>query len=182
MINTKHMCYSWRWRSVNPRAISLQSLRRIPRSGCRKTAVRPRDGIIHDIRLPPDALPSKLQTYPASIASKQQQVSLKENFDMTNHVLDNQDLSLESEKSRKYRKEDPTHEHLKHCYTFLREAILCSADTTLEPAKTKDGVRIGEYTAWEWSRECKDWQFIADFATEHQYTPWATEDTKSGLE
>lgn len=93
---------------------------------------------------------------------------------MANHVLDNQDFALESEKSRKSRKDDPTHAHLNHCFAYLRQGLLCSADTTLEPAKVQNGVRVGEYTGWELGRECRDWKVIADFATAHQYDPWAT--------
>jgi hypothetical protein len=102
-------------------------------------------------------------------------LSIKENYDMANHVLDNQDFALESEKSRKSRKDDPTHAHLNHCFAYLRQGLLCSADTTLEPAKVQNGVRVGEYTGWELGRECRDWKVIADFATAHQYDPWATE-------
>jgi hypothetical protein len=114
---------------------------------------------------------------PAWVSADNSQVSLKEYFDMVNHVLDNQDFTVTPEKLQKSLKNDPTHEHYKHCFIYLRQSLLCLGDTTVEPAIVRDGVRIGEYTAWGLGRECRDWNAIADFATENQYDPWATEGT-----
>jgi hypothetical protein len=44
--------------------------------------------------------------------------------------------------------------HTDHCFDYIRHAILCAADITLEPAKVDGSIDIGE------SRVCKDWSFV----------------------
>lgn len=56
--------------------------------------------------------------------------------------------------------------HLTHCWDFLRQAIMCAADTSLEwlPAPPND---IGS-TGWGYQHTCRDFGAIHAWATENR--------------
>jgi hypothetical protein len=58
--------------------------------------------------------------------------------------------------------------HVNHCYDYLRQAIMCSGDMTLEWAiEESDGIRR-EVDGWGIPhRQCKDWALIWDYMVEH---------------
>ena len=57
--------------------------------------------------------------------------------------------------------------HLSHCWDFLRQAIMCAADTSLEwlPAPPND---IGS-TGWGYEHTCRDFGAIHMWATENRF-------------
>jgi hypothetical protein len=56
---------------------------------------------------------------------------------------------------------DPGH-HTRHCLNLLREVVLCTSDTTLDPLNTPhgtDGVGVVHV--------CRDWQKVYDFVEDN---------------
>ncbi|KAH7924329.1 hypothetical protein BV22DRAFT_1013490, partial [Leucogyrophana mollusca] len=53
--------------------------------------------------------------------------------------------------------------HLQHCLNYLRQNILCAADTTLEPPNWMDRRFEVERTAEVRPRTCEDWTVLRDF-------------------
>ena len=58
--------------------------------------------------------------------------------------------------------------HMDHCYNYLRQAIECFGDSTVEPAKVDaQGTRMG-IQGWGVPRyQCRDWSALERFALEH---------------
>ncbi|KAH7906880.1 hypothetical protein BJ138DRAFT_1117176 [Hygrophoropsis aurantiaca] len=68
--------------------------------------------------------------------------------------------------------------HAHHCLAYLREMILCNADTTLEPSKAvllSDGRTSRPVTGWRVTHECRDWVQVRDFVQEN-YLEWKDSD------
>lgn len=59
-------------------------------------------------------------------------------------------------------------EHMQHCINYVRQMILCTADTTLEPVL--DGAP-SENAGVGVAHTCKDWSALAG-ATEENYQRW----------
>ncbi|KAG6087966.1 hypothetical protein E4U15_007046 [Claviceps sp. LM218 group G6] len=56
--------------------------------------------------------------------------------------------------------------HLSHCWDYLRQSIMCSADTTLEwmgSTPDEDGT-----TGWGYQHKCRDWSAIFSWAEENR--------------
>ncbi|KAK0108216.1 hypothetical protein ONS95_003036 [Cadophora gregata] len=55
-------------------------------------------------------------------------------------------------------------EHMAHCFDFLRQAVMCAGDMTLEPVddEATDG--------WNVTHTCRDFKTIYDFAAERRVT------------
>ncbi|KAK0708463.1 hypothetical protein B0H67DRAFT_495483, partial [Lasiosphaeris hirsuta] len=56
--------------------------------------------------------------------------------------------------------------HLMHCWDYLRQGIMCSADTTLEWLAPEDTGSTG----WGYRHTCKDFGAIYAWAEEHRLT------------
>lgn len=63
-------------------------------------------------------------------------------------------------------------EHAYHCFEYLRQAIMCAGDLTLEPEHGPDG---GELGLNGHVRMCRNWQMIFDFTGKHNF------DERTGL-
>ncbi|OLN86895.1 hypothetical protein CCHL11_04539 [Colletotrichum chlorophyti] len=57
-------------------------------------------------------------------------------------------------------------EHLNHCWDYLRQTIMCSADVTLEWKKYNEPVGTG----WGYQHQCKDWDAIIAWAEKNRFT------------
>ncbi|KEZ43964.1 hypothetical protein SAPIO_CDS4171 [Scedosporium apiospermum] len=57
--------------------------------------------------------------------------------------------------------------HSSHCFDYLRQAIMCAADTTLE-GDTEYG------PGWGSKHECKDYDAVLKWANEHATMRWRT--------
>lgn len=52
---------------------------------------------------------------------------------------------------------EPTMMHVHHCFDYIRQALMCAGDLTLEwPRTEKDGTRIA-VDGWGVSHQCKSW-------------------------
>lgn len=60
-------------------------------------------------------------------------------------------------------------DHLKHCVQFLRQAIICAADTALERADpvSHDGELFLETSGWNVEHKCRDSNVVFDFANQN---------------
>ncbi|KAJ7037254.1 hypothetical protein C8F04DRAFT_1093061 [Mycena alexandri] len=71
-----------------------------------------------------------------------------------------------------------TRSHSNHCFNYLRQLLLCGADTTLEPTEVlnlPDG-RVGAAASGEGVRHvCRDWTQVRSFV-ERNWQQWPTED------
>ena len=70
--------------------------------------------------------------------------------------------------------------HAIHCLDYLRQAVLCKADTTLEPAhaaRTTDGRVTQAAYGVGVTHECRDWTQVRDFV-EGNWLTWKDEDAK----
>ncbi|PYI04755.1 hypothetical protein BO78DRAFT_347040 [Aspergillus sclerotiicarbonarius CBS 121057] len=57
--------------------------------------------------------------------------------------------------------------HVRHCFDYLRQSLMCSADTNLEPV-TKD---LKGVTGWGFSRTCRNLDSVKSWAEEN----WSNE-------
>ncbi|OAA57989.1 hypothetical protein SPI_06874 [Niveomyces insectorum RCEF 264] len=64
--------------------------------------------------------------------------------------------------------EQVSDQHIYHCFDYIRQAIMCNADTTLEMARTVDGKRVRGVDGWGVAHECRDIDAIKTFATAHR--------------
>ena len=54
---------------------------------------------------------------------------------------------------------DRTH-HANHCFEYLRQSIMCSADSSLEPAAGVERVFLG----WGFQRQCRNFEALKEWA------------------
>lgn len=58
-----------------------------------------------------------------------------------------------------------TDQHINHCFEYLRQAIMCQGDTTLEKVITnEEGEFKPEIDGWGTVHECRSWNMLFDFA------------------
>jgi len=50
--------------------------------------------------------------------------------------------------------------HTAHCFEYLRQSLMCSADSTVEPA----GRRVGGFLGWGFPRPCRDYGELKEWA------------------
>ncbi|KAL7956596.1 hypothetical protein V8C34DRAFT_288384 [Trichoderma compactum] len=58
--------------------------------------------------------------------------------------------------------------HLDHCFDYLRQAIMCAGDMTLEKAHIINGVPADAVDGWEVEHQCRDWSTMFDFAAKNR--------------
>ena len=58
---------------------------------------------------------------------------------------------------------DPS--HVRHCFDYLRQTLMCNADTNLEVIDWQ----IGGSTGWGFERHCRDYDNIVDWAERWRY-------------
>ncbi|EGE03389.1 hypothetical protein TEQG_02425 [Trichophyton equinum CBS 127.97] len=54
--------------------------------------------------------------------------------------------------------------HMRHCFDYLRQGLMCAADSTLEPVDT----RLGGVTGWGNERVCRDYTALKDWAEQRR--------------
>ncbi|KAF2104955.1 hypothetical protein NA57DRAFT_71154 [Rhizodiscina lignyota] len=59
-------------------------------------------------------------------------------------------------------------EHAAHCWDYLRQAIMCAADLTLETAIVKDGKMLSSVDGWDSTHQCIDYGEVYAYAYEHR--------------
>lgn len=50
--------------------------------------------------------------------------------------------------------------HARHCFDYLRQSIMCAADSNLEPVNAE----LGGVTGWGSERVCRDWTELRKWA------------------
>lgn len=59
--------------------------------------------------------------------------------------------------------------HLNHCFDYLRQAVMCAGDMTLEPAVEYKEIGRKGVAGWGVEHRCRNFQAMKDFAEEHTY-------------
>ncbi|KAK7741828.1 hypothetical protein SLS53_004893 [Cytospora paraplurivora] len=57
-----------------------------------------------------------------------------------------------------------TSAHMRHCFDYLRQSLMCAADATLEPVDPN----LGGVTGWDNARVCRDYGELAAWAESHR--------------
>lgn len=58
--------------------------------------------------------------------------------------------------------------HTRHCFNLLRQAVLCAADTTLDPLdKVDDGGNVGADGVGV-VHQCRDWEKVYQYVIDNQ--------------
>ncbi|GAB7329181.1 hypothetical protein MBLNU13_g01001t1 [Cladosporium sp. NU13] len=59
-------------------------------------------------------------------------------------------------------------EHVYHCFDYIRQALMCNADLTVEWPRTEaDGSRVA-VDGWGVSHQCKNWDSVLEFMGKYQ--------------
>ena len=58
----------------------------------------------------------------------------------------------------------PDSHHLRHCFDYLRQSLMCTADTNLEPVDFE----LGGVTGWNFERTCRNFDAVKSWAEEHR--------------
>lgn len=60
-------------------------------------------------------------------------------------------------------------EHLGHCFDYLRQAVMCAGDMTLEHAMEykKEGIKVVD--GWNTEHQCRNYRMMYEFAEKHRY-------------
>ncbi|MDI1485618.1 MAG: hypothetical protein OHK93_003807 [Ramalina farinacea] len=62
----------------------------------------------------------------------------------------------------------PDPHHLRHCFDYLRQSLICNADTNLEPVDFE----LGGVTGWKFERTCRNFDKVKEWAEEwHSWDP-----------
>ena len=62
----------------------------------------------------------------------------------------------------------PDPHHTRHCFDYLRQSLMCNADTNLEPVDFK----LGGVTGWKYDRSCRNFDAVKDWADKwHSWDP-----------
>lgn len=60
--------------------------------------------------------------------------------------------------------DNETQHHIGHCFDYLRQAIICCADSTLEwPSHSRSGQLLGNIDGWGVTHRCRDFNAIGDY-------------------
>lgn len=58
--------------------------------------------------------------------------------------------------------------HLNHCFDYLRQAVMCSADMSLEKARIDEHGKLElAVDGWGVEHKCRSWDAVETFATKH---------------
>ena len=58
----------------------------------------------------------------------------------------------------------PDPHHLRYCFDYLRQSLMCISDTNLEPVD----LSLGGVTGWEFKRTCRDFERVKDWAEQNR--------------
>lgn len=54
--------------------------------------------------------------------------------------------------------------HLKHCFDYLRQGIMCAGDTTLEwSARASNGTKLNGVDGWGITHECVNYELLKEW-------------------
>ncbi|KAK5136776.1 hypothetical protein LTR08_002072 [Meristemomyces frigidus] len=58
-------------------------------------------------------------------------------------------------------------DHVYHCFDYIRQALMCAGDMTIEWPRTEPDGRRFAVDGWGITHECKSWEAIMDFMNEN---------------
>ncbi|KAK4206801.1 hypothetical protein QBC37DRAFT_300044, partial [Rhypophila decipiens] len=61
---------------------------------------------------------------------------------------------------------DPVENHVDHCFDYLRQAIMCSADMTLEKARVEPDGHRRKVDGWGTTHQCRNWGQVLKIVAE----------------
>jgi hypothetical protein len=61
-------------------------------------------------------------------------------------------------------------EHWNHCFDYLRQALMCAADVTLEKLKMDGNTQLESVDGWGTTHMCRDYQEVYRWAAAHRVT------------
>ena len=61
--------------------------------------------------------------------------------------------------------------HMMHCFDYLRQALMCSADTTLERLQSGSEGLLPSVDGWGTTHECRDFQQVSSWARTNRASP-----------
>lgn len=59
--------------------------------------------------------------------------------------------------------------HISHCFDFVRQALMCAADVTLEGPVEIQGTQV--FAGWEAPHQCTKWDEVWSWAEKHKLHP-----------
>lgn len=59
-------------------------------------------------------------------------------------------------------------EHIYHCFDYVRQALMCNGDTTLEKVREVNGRLVRGVDGWGVEHECRDYDAIYTYAEAHR--------------
>jgi hypothetical protein len=59
-------------------------------------------------------------------------------------------------------------DHIYHCIDYIRQAIMCCGDTTLEKARNVDGKAVRGVDGWGVEHQCRDFSAIVAYGEAHR--------------
>ncbi|RAL11832.1 uncharacterized protein BO97DRAFT_453456 [Aspergillus homomorphus CBS 101889] len=72
--------------------------------------------------------------------------------------------STEHGDEREHHAKEKEQRHMRHCFDYLRQSLMCAADATLEPVDAA----LGGVTGWGVQRVCRDYVALAGWAEERR--------------
>lgn len=74
-----------------------------------------------------------------------------------------------SENLTAHQKEISHREHMGHCFDYLRQAIMCAGDTTLESAmELPNGELFPMVDGWGITHQCRSWDDAIEWTLAHR--------------
>ncbi|KAF2123208.1 hypothetical protein BDV96DRAFT_15554 [Lophiotrema nucula] len=82
------------------------------------------------------------------------------------HCLNGIRLHLDGKHSKRAASahEDVSPAHMRHCIDYLRQSIMCAADSNLEPVNEE----LGGVTGWGSERTCRDFDALVGWTRKHR--------------
>lgn len=74
------------------------------------------------------------------------------------------DENGQDEHDQRHRRGEAGFAHMRHCFDYLRQALMCAGDVTLEPVDAE----LGGVTGWDNLRVCRDYDQIKEWAENHR--------------
>jgi hypothetical protein len=57
-----------------------------------------------------------------------------------------------------------------HCFDYLRQALMCASDTTLETLRQNGDRVLASVNGWGTTHECKNFEQVRTWTTAHRAT------------
>ncbi|KAM0723823.1 hypothetical protein Q7P37_000813 [Cladosporium fusiforme] len=70
----------------------------------------------------------------------------------------------------------PQEDHVYHCFDYIRQALMCNADLTVEWPRTEENGERVAVDGWGVTHQCKNWDSVLDFMAKYRIpNAWGSE-------